>query len=360
MRTHHILLHASLLAGFALLALPLSAAELPEAASLPLLKLSPEAGAAAKLEVLREVIPLAKGTQDKVEEAKDRLRLNGATWRLDVLGDGSAAEFIDSDVYARSHNNGVQPAQAMTRAALEAMGRKFIDDKLSKVISLHEGEQLAVAATSQRTEGGVEANGNNPYSAVVANRVIFTREINGVPVVGAGSKVTVTFLNNGELESFRYDWPNYAASGENRKIATAAEVLRRVQQVSGVRTNTKLDGPLAATDLKDLNGPLKLGDKVELEDLTCGYYDPGIAVRDASAPIQPGCYYHVIQTEGEGDFVSRTGYSGAVPSATVYDPDSRWPEVNVLNGIEVVAPQGGMAGPSDKMEPVAPRPKTGN
>lgn len=357
MRTHHKTLYAASIIGAAALASPIAAAEVKTAAALPMLKLQRQADAATTLKALRDVVPEGKAADAKTERTKGRLRLAGATWRLDVFGDGSAAEFSDTDAFARAHASGVQAAQAMSREALQTMGQKFIDEKLSKLIVLGRGERLVLAATSQRTEGGVDTKGQNAYSAIVANRVIFTREIDGVPVVGAGSKVTVTFLNDGSLESFRYDWPNYRARAKAIKLATATEVLRRVQQVSGVRTNKDVNQELPPmSDLQAIKGPIKLGSKVELEDLTCGYYDPGFAVRSSSASIQPGCYYHVMETEGEGDYITRSGYSGAVPSATRFERDAAWPEVNVLRGVNSKASKGSDAGPATEVVPVPPRP----
>jgi hypothetical protein len=357
MRTHHKILYAGLIGGLAALTLPLLAAESQKAAPRPVLKLQRGVDPAAKLDVLRDVIPVAKASEAKPEKLKGSLRLSGATWRLDVFGDGSSAEFTDADAFARSHASGVQPAQAMPRIALEALGRTFIDQKLSRLIVLQNNERLVLAATSQRTEGGVDAQGKNAYSAIVANRVVFTREIGGIPVVGAGSKVTVTFLNDGSLESFRYDWPTYKPGARLQTLAAPIDVLRRVQRVSGVRTRANVDQALKSIpDLQSITGPIKLGATVTLEDLTCGYYDPGFAVRDPGAPIQQGCYYHVLETRGEGDFVTTTGYSGAVPAATVFQRDARWPEVNVLSGRKTKERKGRNAGSSKKVEPVPPRP----
>jgi hypothetical protein len=77
-------------------------------------------------------------------------------------------------------------------------------------------------------------------------RVVLSREIGGIPVVGAGSKVTVTFLNDGSLVSFRYDWPVYTRTGRAQAMASPTEVLRRLQRVSGVRTKAEVDRALAA------------------------------------------------------------------------------------------------------------------
>jgi hypothetical protein len=224
---------------------------------------------------------------------------------------------------------------------------------------LQQDERLVLDATSRRTEGGVAPGGERAYSAVVAHRVVFSREIGGIPVIGAGSKVTVTFLNDGSVESFRYDWPAYTHTGRVQAMAAPIEVLHRLQRVSGVRTKAEVDRVLGAPpNLESITGPLRLGPTVELQDMKCGYYDPGFALRDQAAPIQAGCYYHLLQTRGEGQYVTTAGYSGAVPAGTSFEPDIRWPEANVLRGVKNKEPKGLNAGSSKKVQPVPPRPGT--
>jgi hypothetical protein len=92
----------------------------------------------------------------------------------------------------------------------------------------------------------------------------------------------------------------------------------------------------------------------------CGYYDPGFMNRDPRAPIQAGCYYHVLHTAGSGEYITTAGYSGAVPSAGKPEPDYRWPEAAVLSGQGMQGPPPPRnPGPSDKVQPVPPRPKQG-
>ena len=57
-------------------------------------------------------------------------------------------------------------------------------------------------------------------------------------------------------------------------------------------------------------------------------------MREADAPVQPGCYYHVIYTRGEGDFITRAARSGAVPAAQRFEADRSWPEAAMLSGID--------------------------
>jgi len=313
----------------------------------------------AKLSLLRASLFREQSGKIVQDERSDRIRAMGDTWRLDVFGDGSGAEFLDQAATARAHNSGVDPSKAMSKQALETAGRAYIDRTLSKVIVLHPGEGLVPVATSFRTEGGVSKDGGMSYSAVVANRIIFSREINGIPVVGAGSKVTITFLNDGSVESFRYDWPNYVRTGRVQHLAGTREILRRVQRVASIRTNRDVVGEITVLpNIEAMTQPISLGDTVQLHDLKCGYYDPGLLNRDPQAPVQAGCYYHVDHRQGADPYVTTAAYSGAVPSATLPERDSHWPEAAVLRGTKMKGrPPAASGGSGAKIQPVSPRAK---
>lgn len=357
MRGNRLALCLGLTGFLAAVALPIVAQERSKPDSIPVLMRQREADAASKLASLRESIPAARAATSEPEKLNDRIRISGSTWRLDVFGDGSGAEFSDAEALARAHASGVQPSQAMSDAALESNGRAFIERALSRLIVLQPDERLVLVTTSRRTEGGVAPGGQNAYSAVVAYRVVFGREIGGIPVVGAGSKVTATFLNDGSLASFRYDWPAYTRTGRMQPMAPPLEVLHRLQRARGIRTTTEVDRALASLrTLDSITRPVKLGTGVELQDMKCGYYDPGFALRDPAAPIQAGCYYHLLATSGQGEYLSTAGYSGAIPAGVSYEPDARWPEVSTLRGVKAEVPKGGNAGSSKKVQPVPPRP----
>jgi hypothetical protein len=94
--------------------------------------------------------------------------------------------------------------------------------------------------------------------------------------------------------------------------------------------------------------PVDLGGNASLQRIACGYYDPGLAVRDAAA-VQAGCYYHVVHTRGEGQFITRAAYSGAVPAAQCFESDRSWPEAALLSGTDGKPP------PDASERPVPPR-----
>jgi hypothetical protein len=301
---------------------------------LPLFRRRARTTAEGELSLLVAAVRESSGGRISTSSEAGRLRATSQSWQLDVFGDGSGAEFLNLSANRRAHSSGVRPSRAMSGERLEAAGRDYISRRLSKIVVLAPGERLVPVARSRRVESGVAADGSSLVQSVVANRIVFTREIAGVPVVGAGSKVTITFLNDGTVESLRYDWPSYERTGNVQPLAGVRDILLRVQRVSNVRiagAPAEAPAPQAAPEASIMR-PVELGGGAQLERLDCGYYDPGFQSRDAKAPIQAGCYYHVIHRQGTGDYVTVAAYSGAVPAAKAALPDPRWPENVLLRG----------------------------
>jgi hypothetical protein len=240
-------------------------------------------------------------------------------------------------------------------ADLEVAGRAYIERHLSRVIEFQPGDRLVPEARFVRFEAGVATDGSSATMQVVANRIVFTREINGIPVVGAGSKVTITFLNDGSVESFRYDWPRYAKTARTQRLASPQEILRRVQQAVGGRSAAYY-GSRTPSSATSGGAMIDLGGNRQLERLDCGYYDPGFVNRDVNALVQGGCYYHVLQSQESNGFVTTAAYAGAVPAAKRPENDARWPEIALLRGRWPYGPPAPpSAGPATKVEPVSPR-----
>jgi hypothetical protein len=304
------------------------------AANLPILQRQsgdPEATVSSLLPVV------CQGDCDSVvrETRKFGIRVSGKTWHLDVFGDGSMSEFSDDAARARAHDQGIDASSAMSQAALEAAGRAYISKVLSKVVALQPGDDLVPDVSSARTEGGSDVSGNLAPVKVTGNRIAFTRTINGIPVVGAGSKVTITFLNDGTVESFRYDWPSYVATGRQADMINVGDILQRVQFVMGVRTGAKGAPPPTITVPTNPTAStvVDLGADVQMQRLSCGYYDSGLLTRRAGAPMQAGCYYHVTHVQAVNGLATTAAYSGAVPAAVQAEIDSGWPEEGVLRGV---------------------------
>lgn len=292
------------------------------------------------------VAALCKASCDAVSRQSlgERTRVRGDGWRLDVYGDGTMAEFTDDHVTAGSHALAVAPERKMSLATLETLGRRYIAAHLSSAIVLGPGEALVAKTAAFRSEGGVARNGVLGPERVTAQRIVFTREIEGRPVTGSGSKVTLTFLSDSSVESFRYDWPTYVASGATQPMLGVNQILQRVQRVTAQRTGSST-APVLPTITSQAQAPstsIDLGDNVQLLRLECGYYDPGIASRGSSAVLQAGCYYHALHSTS-GAVTTTAGLSGAVPAAVQPAADEAWPEEVALRGIGA----SGLAAPAD-------------
>jgi hypothetical protein len=154
-----------------------------------------------------------------------------------------------------------------------------------------------------------------------------TRTLNGVPVVGNGSTVILTFSNDGSLESFHYDWPAYQAAGESQTVVDAGGILSRVQKVVSARTG--VPAPTSGVVLPSRDraaAPVELNPNAQLQTLDCGYVDAGSWARQTQS-IQPGCTYLAVSQDPGG---ARAGYAGAVPAGAQFTLDPAWHETQIL------------------------------
>ncbi|MFY9939262.1 MAG: hypothetical protein WAK33_20440 [Silvibacterium sp.] len=256
----------------------------------------------------------------------NQLRIAGSHSSLIVTVDGASAKFEDEAVHNLAHSLAKSVADKMSDAALEQAGRTFIAAKLADVIVLGPGEELVLVRTDYRIEGQQNLSTGEITRSVAANRIVFGRTIHGVPVVGNGSTVVLTFLNNGSLESFRYDWPKYQATA-SQNLVDSNEILSRIQTVIGVRTHVIPNFAVTTPARLDASHPVALTSETSLQKLECGYYDPGTRSGKSVAIVQPGCTYRVVWESANG---MRQGYAGAVPAGGHFEADSTWMEAGIL------------------------------
>jgi hypothetical protein len=291
--------------------------------SVPLLQRTVAAGSSAVSASLTAKLCAARCAATSTKSSENALRVSGDHWLLEVRSDGSSAEFQDLEVAGRAHSLAKPPSQKTSAPALEQAGRAFIASKLASVIVLGPEEELVPVRTDYRTEGGQDVLTGAVASTVVANRIVFGRTLRGVPVVGGGSRVVVTFANDGSVESFQYDWPTYQTS-DARAILSTGQILRRVQEVIAARTGAPAPAFQAVVPADTAASySVALTSDTTLQKLECGYYDPGVAARVAGVPVQPGCVYHAV---AQGQNGARQGYGGAVPAGAQIEPDAKWAE----------------------------------
>jgi len=268
-------------------------------------------------------------TSETVTVAKTHVE--GAGWTLDIEADGTQGIYQIKDAEAYSSRLAMPSTSRLSKGALESAGRAFIGSKLANVIMLGQNEQLVALTAAYRFEGGqdVRTKAMAP-EMVVANRIVFGRTIGGIPVVGGGSIVVVTFANDGNVESFFYDWPSYSASSTQQTAIAPSKIVGRVQQAISARSlQVKAS---TALPISMSSYPISIAPQVQIQDLECGYFDPGLNRRDSKSVVQSGCTYHVVENFSDGAGTSRSAYGGAVPASAQILADTSWPEVVFLTG----------------------------
>jgi hypothetical protein len=268
-------------------------------------------------------------SRPKPVETGISLQMPGDRWSLEISGRGTAGQFQDYSVAERQHSLAIPEDKKPSNDNLEKYGQEVIKS-LGTLIALGPEEEIFPLYSNYLIEGGQDVKSSEITRSVIANRIAFGRSIRGVPIVGGGSRVILTFANDNTLASFWYDWPQYKAESTLVRVVDTQEILRRIRIVVGSRTNAPaLPEEVAAPDRERATYPFALSKDLELQSLECGYYDPGAAARETEAPVQPGCVYHVVAKGSRG---IRAGFAGAVPAGVEIEADAGWPEAVILRG----------------------------
>ena len=199
--------------------------------------------------------------------------LQGKGWTLDVRGDGNWSRFWAQPSSATA----VALERRLSTSALDILGRQFIGDVLAEHIVLQSDEHLEVWRTSYELSVGGPVTGGVDRK-VVANRIVYTRVVGDTAVIGPGSKVSVTFINDGRVTGFQYDWSTLVRSTTTTTRSASPSVI--------------------AGRLGEVAAKKQLSKGVTLEQFECGYYDVG-ALAQSSVPLQAGCMAkHVVRNGG--------------------------------------------------------------
>ncbi|HKO89074.1 MAG TPA: hypothetical protein VJU83_11245 [Burkholderiales bacterium] len=260
----------------------------------------------------------------KLERADKKMALIGEGWKLQIYGDGTTVKYRNYDYLDGPGRKPLALASRPTQAKLESLGRKFIETKLGRHVQLDKNETLVPYFTQFQIDGGGSiAPGAKPDpEKVMASTVIFARAVDGVPVLGPGSKIAVLFANDGKPVGFDMDWAVYDRTGEMQKVASLKEVQGRMKGL--------LPFDLGATDVKTTR-------------FECGYFDLGGRQRDADAPLQSACLIHTHKRDVFDKLAyakdPKSGHSvhahmGAIPAGVKVELDKSWPQALILLGME--------------------------
>jgi hypothetical protein len=300
-------------------------------ASVPLLKRLPGAGAQAVARALSakfgagSKLQLAgKGTESV---NPGRVRIDGAdgAWGIDVKGDGSAARVQRYDYLKTAPR--VAPQQRIASAELEALGRQFIATDLRDFVRVTSDDELVAL----KTEYQVESAGQGPTLAreeVAAATVVFGRKRKGVDIVGAGSKIMVTFANDRQPVAFSFDWPEYVETGKVQRVQSIDLIRERVTALSSMRFQAA---------------------SVTIRRFECGYFDAGARTRtrDLSASIQSACLVHYVgssATGKPGSIGPDEGVMDPIPAGELVEADTAWPHAAAVRQYGDICRQSPVAG----------------
>lgn len=245
-----------------------------------------------------------------------------AGWALKVWADGTRVSYRNFPLLDSPTSLDVPVAERFTESKLETLGRAFIGENLGGLVTLGAGETLVPLFTEFALRGGMAADGSaTEPDKVAASTVIFTRAVGGVPMVGPGSKVAVTFTNDGKAVAFDLDWPRYRTRTEQQSLLPAADI----------RARSKVLAEFAG-----------FPEETVTEHFECGYYDAGARRKDPGALIQAGCFLQAYQrriVDPEIHALSpRSGHvlvakGEAIPAGLQVVADGGWPEAMALLGL---------------------------
>ena len=253
---------------------------------------------------------------------KDSVSFAGDGWLLQVYADGTRVHYRNYDSLESKKGLGRPVADRLSLEKLEGLGRRFIATQLAGLVTLEAGDELVPLFTEHQISGGGPAReGAKPFAEkVMASTVVFGRAVDGVAVVGPGSKVAVLFTNDGEAVGFDYDWPKYARTGRTQRVLALGDIRERAHGLTAA----------------DLGAP-----GVTVKRIECGYFDAGARRRDAKAPIQAGCGIQYSQrTIVDAEANRRDPASGhttaafveAIPAGAAVESDEGWPQAVSLTG----------------------------
>ncbi|MBN2193307.1 MAG: hypothetical protein JW751_10870 [Polyangiaceae bacterium] len=247
--------------------------------------------------------PVTTNGVTNVRSENDHVLVQGRDWLLDVRGTGDWVRFFDTS-YVDGPENSPLPTEARPSTyELEATAREFIAAHIPDLVPLGPGEDLLAWQTSYGVSV-VEEVGGPRTEEVTACRIVFTRTIGGLPVVGDGSKVVVHVAANGVPYGFSVDWSSF--------------VTTTTQQAPVPLSNLRERGAM----LTLAHGKAAVSDRVE-DRFECGYYDPGALV--TSARVELGCLSSYRSTEAP-----LAAFVDAIPAATSVVVVKTWPETMVL------------------------------
>jgi hypothetical protein len=262
-------------------------------------------------------IVLASGDYSILDRGK-RTRYKGEDgWHIDAFADGTRVNYRAMDYVDSEANPKVTEEKRMGKEELEKLGRNFIESYLSEVIQLKSNESIVPISTSYQVQAIQEVDpGSFPGwrndRFVVSNEIKFGRQVNGIDVIGPGSKIVVIFANDKTPVGFTYDWPIYEETEDTQEILGINDILERTSSLATTRS--------------------KKPTKVNIKKFECGYWDAGARRQSTDAFIQGGCAvdYEIKIEKADSQQEVESSIVDAIPVGKEVMEDDSWPHAKAL------------------------------
>ena len=223
----------------------------------------------------------------------DSLFVSTSAWALEVASDGNRIR-LD-----RNLQGVAPPSVRLSYDEVVRLAKDALENELSSLVPLGAGEALVPLSRSDVVYSAITADGLNRTDTILESTARFGRSVDGVTVVGPGSRAMVSLDSDGGVTGFDIDWSKYTATKTAQQTVTIEETKARLQKLEE-------QGLLTA--------------QRTLSYIACGYYDAGTVAGPVTEFIQPACVYHFRIAPSDG------ALDVAVPAGETYDAEPGWPE----------------------------------
>jgi hypothetical protein len=242
------------------------------------------------------------GSYDDIVIGENFAMATAENWLLDVRGEGDWVRFWNLKYAEGPDNTPLALTQKPSLQALDAIARPFISTHLRTLVRLGAGDAIEPWYTSHQISI-VETVDGKRETFIYASKIVYARTIDGVPVLGPGSKVIVHIAADGTPTGFDVDWSDFVVASLQQTAVSLETVRTRAGLLAAART-----GGVAVVE----------------DRLECGYYDTGARRANRAAPMQIGC----LSSYRTVDYGK--GFLDAIPAAEVVLQDALWPEVALI------------------------------
>lgn len=260
--------------------------------------------------------PITTQGTSKKQVKGNRLSIIGEDWFLDVNGDGTNVRYRNYKYLDSKPELAKSVSERLSNEKLEELGRAFIKQTLSEYIKIGANEELIPFYTEHAIGGGGQAKEGAPADEekVYASTIVFTRSIDKVNIIGAGSKVAIMFNNKGTPVGFDYDWPQYRPTGKSQKVLPVEAIKNRAKKLASL----------------DIDSP-----DVKVKRFDCGLYDAGVRKHDPKSVVQAGCAIHSYEKKiidhdaykrDKNSGHSVGAYTDFIPAGETVEEDGKWPQ----------------------------------